>query len=54
MWTWIHGHNTTDVEPVHETKGIFSENATPGSRKFPTTWVSNNGSLWLMGGLRCK
>ncbi len=49
-WTWINGSNAVNMPPVYETKGVFSNTASPGSRSFAQTWQGSDGSFWLYGG----
>jgi N-acetylneuraminic acid mutarotase len=50
LWTWMGGSNTTNAGGVYGTKGVGSTANTPGAREFMTTWVGQDGLLWLFGG----
>jgi len=49
-WTWMSGSNTPDQPGVYGTQGVPNAANVPGSRMYPSTWVSG-GNLWLFGGL---
>jgi len=50
FWSWISGDKGFDQASVHVTKGISSPSTKPGNRSKVTTWVDNNGNLWMFGG----
>jgi hypothetical protein len=49
-WTWMHGSAFTAQPGVYGVQGIPSPANHPGGRQAATTWVDNDGFLWLFGG----
>jgi gliding motility-associated-like protein len=51
MWTWIKGPQGTYYAGVYGTQGIGAPSNQPGSRLYAaSSWVDNNGDLWMFGG----
>ena len=51
MWTWMKGPNTVQTNGVYGAQGVPNIANNPGSRAWgATSWVDNNGDLWLFGG----
>jgi hypothetical protein len=50
QWTWMHGDNNANVDPIYGTKGISAPDNKPGSRHGGETWTDKHGNLWLFGG----
>lgn len=50
QWTWMKGPNTPNVNGVYGTQNISAPGNFPGSRSLSSSWVDNNGKLWLFGG----
>ncbi len=51
QWTWVGGSNITLAPGNYTAKpNIVSPNSLPPGREGATTWVDNNGDLWLFGG----
>jgi len=48
MWTWISGDNASFKSAQN---AIIADVNRPTAREFPSTWISQDGSLWLFGGL---
>jgi hypothetical protein len=58
-WTWMGGNNTVPPDcsflecgsaGVYGTLGTPAPANNPGSRNSSSTWIDNNGNLWLFGG----
>jgi hypothetical protein len=50
-WTWMNGSNSVDPSGHYGTLGAPAGLANfPGSRWGATSWVDNNGNLWLFAG----
>ncbi|HYV90612.1 MAG TPA: kelch repeat-containing protein [Chitinophagales bacterium] len=50
-WTWMKGTNGVGGTAVYGTQGVSDPNNTPGARLASTSWVDNDGNLWLYGGV---
>jgi hypothetical protein len=48
-WTWMRG-SITGLFGTYGVQGIPSPSNDPGGRSAATTWVDNDGFLWLFGG----
>jgi N-acetylneuraminic acid mutarotase len=59
MWTWQSGSNSVGPAQggtggpggVYGTQGTAAASSVPGGRSASVSWVSPNGSLWLLGGI---
>lgn len=49
-WTWMTGSNTPNALGVYGTQGTTATTNTPGARFGASSWVDNNGNLWMFGG----
>jgi N-acetylneuraminic acid mutarotase len=49
-WAWMKGEKENNGYGVYGSLGIPSSSNTPGARTGGTTWIDNNGDLWLFGG----
>lgn len=53
-WEYIQGLEDRDfnfhLNPIHNTKGIESENNYPSVRYGSVSWADTNGNLWMFGG----
>ncbi|RYE07333.1 MAG: hypothetical protein EOP51_33905, partial [Sphingobacteriales bacterium] len=50
FWSWISGDQGFNTASVRNTKGIAAATTKPGNRSKVTTWIDNNGNLWMFGG----
>jgi hypothetical protein len=50
-WTWMSGSSEVDQNGIYGDKGIPSQSNIPGSRDGSISWVDNDGSFWIMGGI---
>ena len=50
LWTWIHGSNLNNQQPVYGTKGTPSSATLPGARFASATWKDKDGNFWMFGG----
>jgi len=46
-WTWVSGSSTTNSNGTYT---ALNAAGTPSARRDATTWVANDGTLWLFGG----
>lgn len=52
QWVWIKGSGGLSNQlPVYGTLGVASPLNSPGERVTSSSWVDNNGDLWLFGGI---
>ncbi|MDD3266485.1 MAG: kelch repeat-containing protein [Burkholderiales bacterium] len=51
QWAWMSGESTPDAVGVYGTQGQENPNNEPGSRFDAISWVDNNGTFWIFGGL---
>ncbi len=51
-WTWMNGSSTGNTSGVYGTKCVTNATNNPGGRfESRSTWVDNNGNLWMFGGI---
>lgn len=51
LWTWYYGnYSTIDQSAIYTQFGDFNETNNPGGRQGTTTWVGDDGIMWLFGG----
>jgi hypothetical protein len=48
-WVWEKGPNTSGQPGNYGTQGVASAFNIPPARSNSTTWVDNNGDLWMFG-----
>ena len=49
-WTWVSGPNLTNQAGVYGTMGVANSANVPPARSGATSWVDEDGNLWLFGG----
>src|ERR1022692_4416583 len=50
-WTWMSGSSSTSYQSgVYGTLGTPATGNVPGGRLYASSWIDNNGNLWLFGG----
>ncbi len=49
-WTWMKGSNQRYSAGTYGTKGTANADNTPPALNYATTWVDDEGNLWLLGG----
>ena len=50
-WAWMSGSSSTSYQPgVYGTLGTPATGNVPGGRLYASSWIDNNGNLWLFGG----
>ncbi len=49
-WTWMEGDKIINQPGVYGTKGVANAANKPGARYVSTSWMDENGDLWLFGG----
>ena len=49
-WTWVGGPQTGNQGGVYGQQGVAATANIPGARLAPSSWIGNNGNLWLFGG----
>lgn len=49
-WTWMSGDNSTNKNGIYGTQNVVSTSNKPGSRMYSSSWVDDQGFLWLNGG----
>jgi N-acetylneuraminic acid mutarotase len=50
QWTFMKGYATSNQPGVYGTKGVAASGNLPPSRASGTSWIDNNGKLWMFGG----
>jgi len=50
LWVWMSGSDTKNQYGIYGTKGEPNSANVPGGRDASTSWIDNNGNLWLFGG----
>lgn len=50
QWTYFGGSTVGGASAVYGTLGVASSSATPGGRKYATSWTDLSGNFWLFGG----
>ena len=50
QWTWMTGSNTPNAFGMYGESGVAASTNTPGSRLGASSWVDNDGNLWMFGG----
>ncbi|NHI91836.1 MAG: galactose oxidase [Candidatus Lokiarchaeota archaeon] len=50
-WTWVSGNYSVDQLGEYNQKGVANINNIPGSRQQSISWVAQDGTFWLFGGL---
>jgi N-acetylneuraminic acid mutarotase len=50
QWAWMSGSSAFDSPGVYGTLNMSSPSVFPGARNGASTWIDNNGKLWLFGG----
>ena len=51
QWTWINGSTAFFAPGIYGTKGVTAPGNVPGCRYGATSFPTNDGKLWLFGGL---
>lgn len=51
VWTWVKGTGNVNQFGAYGTMGVASPTNNPGGRSLACGWKTNNGNLWLFGGL---
>lgn len=50
QWTWVKGDNLIAQTGVYGTIGLAASTNKPGGRAYASTWLDNNGNVYLFGG----
>lgn len=50
LWTWVSGSDTANQPGVFGAQGTANSSNVPGARDDVSSWIDNQGELWLFGG----